>query len=259
MRLSCSRRLDRRALLPARPTSFGHGSVCPGDDALGLRWTLPPILLGSWLSGAGTALADPDPLETMSRVARDLDLQTRMPVDEPPAPEAHWSNFHWHIPGSVATWVLYGALAVGFVFVLLALRGTLPSLSRRSRLKGRQRDKAVLLPNDDALERMSHAGDDAEELARRGLFAEAMHILLLRSVAELRKRLEVTIADSLTSREILQRLALPDTGRRALADLISRVELVHFGKRAAGRDDYGACRASFDALIGAMRAPAVLA
>lgn len=225
----------------------------------GRGFTLLTILMGVWLCGAGLALADPDPIETMSRVARDLDLQTKMPADEPPPPDIKWSNVHWHIPGSVATWILYGALAVGFVFVILALRGTLPTLSRRSRLKARQRDAAVLLPNDEALGRMSEAGDDAEELARRGLFAEAMHMLLLRSVAELRKRLEVTIADSLTSREILQRLALPEVGRRALADLISRVELVHFGKRAAGRDDYGACRASFDALIGAMRRPAALA
>ncbi len=102
---------------------------------------------------------------------------------------------------------------------------------------------------------MAEAGDDADDLARAGRIAEAMHLLLLRALMEMRARLQITLADSLTSREILRKVVLPDDGRLALGELIGRVERVHFGAEPASLDDYGVCRGTFERLIGAMLAP----
>lgn len=198
------------------------------------------------------AAGAPDPVTTMANVVKDLGLQTQMPKDVTTPPAIPWSDVHWHIAGHVAELILWGAVAVGLGFALFALRDTFPTLSRRNRVK---LDKGTALPVAAAVERMYETGDDADDLARRGLLAKAMHMLLLRSLTELRKRLDVTIADSLTSREILQHVALPESGRAALADLIQRVEFVHFGRQVAAPDDYGACRASYEALIGAMGTP----
>ncbi len=211
-----------------------------------------PLTTAAAVSAAPAAAAKQDLVAVMAAVTHELDLQTTLPTAKTPPPPS--SDFHLHIPGTLAEWILWGALAVGVVFALFALRDVIPGLRRRPKLKAPAGE--VLPQTIEAVERMEETGDEADALARRGLLAEAMHMLLLRSLAELRQRLGVTLADSLTSREILQRLTLPDVGRQALADLIHRVEFVHFGKRPAGPDDYGACRASYEQLIGAMLSPA---
>lgn len=214
-------------------------------------WLL--VLAAAPVLAAGTPAAR-DLAKAMADVTRELDLQTSLPTDKPPPAPTPPSDFHLHIPGTLAEWILWGALGIGVLFALYALRDVIPGLrKRRARLKVPL--GAVLPQTIEAVERMEETGDEADALARRGLLAEAMHMLLLRSLIELRQRLGITLADSLTSREILQRLTLPDIGRQALGDLIQRVEFVHFGKRAAGPDDYGACRASYERLIGAMLGP----
>ena len=221
--------------------AFGRSSFAGAMLVSGIVW-----------HGA-VAAAPSSPTETMAQVARDLGLQAKMPVPDPPEREIHFSDTHWHISGDLSTWVLVGALALALGFALYALRDALPFGSRRPRDKAGP--GAIVLPNDAVVERLTAAGDDAQDLAREGLFAQAMHVLLLRSLVELRKRLDVTIADSLTSREIVERLTLPDRGRAALADLIERVERVHFGRRVAGSGDYDAARQSFETLLGIMRTP----
>src|SRR5262249_10252575 len=92
----------------------------------------------------------------------------------------------------------------------------------------------------------------ADDLARQGRFVDAMHVLLLQGLADIRRYLSEEHADSLTSREILRSTKLSDTGREPLRDIIARVEWTYFGKHPAEREDYAACRASFDALARAL-------
>jgi hypothetical protein len=88
----------------------------------------------------------------------------------------------------------------------------------------------------------------ADELAARGRFVEAMHLLLLHGLAHIRQRLDQQFSDSLTSREILYSTNLPEAARASLRDVVGRVELTYFGQRPAGLADYTACRESFNAL-----------
>jgi hypothetical protein len=92
----------------------------------------------------------------------------------------------------------------------------------------------------------------ADDLARQGRFVDAMHVLLLQGLADIRRHLGEQFADSLTSREILRSTKLSEAGRGPLRDIIARVEWTYFGKHPAERDDYAACRASFDALARAV-------
>jgi hypothetical protein len=82
------------------------------------------------------------------------------------------------------------------------------------------------------------ATGSADQLARAGRFAEALHALLLQAIAELSRRCEV--AGSLTTRELLHSAAatLRDDGQAALRELAASVERVHFGGRAALEEDY---------------------
>jgi len=86
---------------------------------------------------------------------------------------------------------------------------------------------------------------DADELARRGQFGEAVHALLLRTLQELARRLPERLPPSLTSREILARVRLPDDARHALAALVGAVEVSHFGGVESAETDFQHCRSHF--------------
>jgi hypothetical protein len=92
----------------------------------------------------------------------------------------------------------------------------------------------------------------ADELARQGRFVEAMHTLLLQSLADIRLRLDERFADSLTSREILRSARLPERGRAPLREIIARVEWTYFGEHPAEAADYQACRQRFGELAEAL-------
>jgi Domain of unknown function (DUF4129) len=93
----------------------------------------------------------------------------------------------------------------------------------------------------------------ADELAAQGRYVEAMHVLLLQGLADIRARLEEQFADSLTSREILRGARLNPAGRSSLREIIAAVERTYFGGYPAQGDDYATCRRNFDALRRVLR------
>jgi hypothetical protein len=127
-------------------------------------------------------------------------------------------------------------------------------MGRSSRIDAASERQTGLPPL--SIERLEEAQIDADDLAREGRIVEAMHLLLLRSLAELRRSLDLRFADSLTSREILSRLRLPKRALGALTDIVARVEFAYFGNRQTGEEDYQACRRSFADLTSAVRAVA---
>ncbi|MFT3696170.1 MAG: hypothetical protein QM831_23730 [Kofleriaceae bacterium] len=100
---------------------------------------------------------------------------------------------------------------------------------------------------------------DAEELAARGEYTEAIHTLLLRTLQELVRSTSVRVSPAMTSREILARVPLLADSREALAGLISAVEMTHFRGTAATLEDYVFCRDQFHKFATAFRAGGVQA
>jgi hypothetical protein len=210
------------------------------------------LLLLAILSPLPAASAQ-DAAQTAQDVAQRLGLQTQLPLAAPEERELQIALPKlWHLNGDLAQIILYAALAVGIGFALYSLRDQLPAFgSRRLTV---QRPDAVA--QAAAVERMVETQMEADELAGQGNYAEAMHALLLRGLSEMRRRLQVSFADSLTSREVLRVLDLPQTGKTSLADIIRRVEFVYFGLRPAGSEDYAACRSSYEALTMTMQGKA---
>ncbi|MET3780046.1 uncharacterized small protein (DUF1192 family) [Brevundimonas sp. 1080] len=88
---------------------------------------------------------------------------------------------------------------------------------------------------------------DADALAARGLYADAAHLLLLRSVQDIEQRQPRAVRVSLTTREIARLKALPDAARPAF-DLIGRmVERSLFGGAPVGALDFADCRKAYEA------------
>lgn len=128
-------------------------------------------------------------------------------------------------------------------------------------------DPDVALPAEDADAAVKAATaaiidkplGDADELAARGEFVEAIHTLLLRTLQELAKSAAVRVERSHTSREILARVPLAPDARDALGVLITYVELTHFGDEPAGANDYARCREQFNRFATAFRAGLAIA
>ena len=90
--------------------------------------------------------------------------------------------------------------------------------------------------------------EDYESLAARGEYAEALHALLLRSIALILDR-GVALSSALTSREILRQVPLDDAERDALSTLVGATEVTHFGGRGATEADYLRCRDLFESIV----------
>src|SRR5512140_1085354 len=152
---------------------------------------------------------------------------------------------------SLMTWLMWGMVIVMGVLIVFWIA------SEFSKYGG-----DAELPADEPAARMQAAVDaiidrpleDADELARRGLFAEAIHTLLLRTLQELVRSAAVRVAPAMTSREILARVPLLADARSALADLITAVEITHFGDEPANAADYDRCRRQFHVFAQAFRA-----
>jgi hypothetical protein len=77
---------------------------------------------------------------------------------------------------------------------------------------------------------------------------------LLQGLDEMRMRLNLRFADSLTSREIISRADAPAGAKAALRDIIRWVEHAYFGDHPVDRTDYDTCRRSYLTLDGILRA-----
>ena len=200
------------------------------------------------LAAVGTLIAV-SPLAAQSaveRAARDsiaeLGLQTQLPAGEPEA-----GPWNLRIPPEF----VWGALLCGLVLLLYSFRDMLPIWRLRPGrgFEASAPDQATPLAAASA----DTAASAADDLGRQGRFVEAIHMLLLLSLSEMRRHLGERFADSLTSREILRGSRLSAPGRASLREIVTRVEWTYFGGYPATFDDYTACRQSFENLIRALQ------
>ena len=200
---------------------------------LRFRRGLAGLLAGSLLFGAASAQS-PDPEKAARDSIRALDLQTDLPHQRSTEP------IKLQLPQEVV-WLL---LACGAAFVLYSMRDLLTFRRRPTDDWG---DSGPDGP-DGGTRSDATALAAADEFARQGRFVEAMHTLLLQSLADIRRRLGIEFANSLTSREILRGTRLPPQGRASLRAIVAAVEWTYFGGYPAALADYNACRRSFEDL-----------
>jgi hypothetical protein len=164
-----------------------------------------------------------DPHEALERLEREGFLP-------PPPPEGLGAIMR------VIFWVFVIACGCFLVFAIvhfIAQRGRHPDAQQA--LAG-STDRAVRVGEDaPSLSRQAH--DDAEHLAAEGRFAEAIHVLLLRTLTELGRK-EGRFSVDLTSREILAKVRVREDPRQALKVLVGSVEKSLFAQRPVDRMDY---------------------
>ena len=199
------------------------------------RLVFAAIVVGCLATSPAAWPQSPGPAErSASDSIRSLNLQTELPQRQ------QRKSFPVQIPVEVVWLALIAAAGM----ILYLLRDSLP-FWRRSR---DQWDDTSAETQANATPGPIDALGAADQLSRYGRFVEAMHMLLLQSLAEIRQRLGVQFADSLTSREILRGTSLSPQGRAALREIVAAVEWTYFGGYPAEMRDYAACRRSFENL-----------
>jgi hypothetical protein len=229
--------MTRRATRNLRAASARYSLLAVRDLLFAICCSLLALFL---FCGPLPAQTPQEVQKTAEQVIRKLDLQTTLPRE----PERQ--RFTFRMPGEVLWLVIIVALGV----LIYAFRDYIP-IWRWGRGGAWTPDETAA----DGGEARAPAAvlGAADDLAAEGRFVEAMHVLLLQSLADIRAGLDEQFADSLTSREILRSSTkLSEAGRASLRDIINRVEWTYFGEHPAALPDYEACRASFNALIQAM-------
>lgn len=209
-----------------------------------MRRRMAAIAVG-WLAAATATVAapPPSPQSVVESVLSRESIQRDLPAPaEAPSP--------FKLNPELVRWLLRAGVMVGVVVIALSLRDSLPAWDRSRRLAAAEDG-----PERRGREALAAARLEADELARAGWYGEAMHVLLLRAVAELRERLRVAFADSLTSREIARRAPLDERGRAAFGGIVGDVEAVVFGEFEADAAAYDACRDKFETLRESLAAP----
>lgn len=87
---------------------------------------------------------------------------------------------------------------------------------------------------------------EADALAQQGRYAEAAHLLLFRSVADIEERLPDFLRPALTSRDIAQAPALPAPARSAFSSIARVVERGIFAARPVDETGWREARAAYE-------------
>ena len=163
----------------------------------------------------------------------EQNIQRQLPIA---APRTTRSASGFGIPTAFA-WGLLAAAVVGIAALALWLAGF--GLDTAAITPGRSRGQTGVEPRREP-ERAIPADwlRVADDLARRGRFGEAIHLLLLGVLGTLRA--DVPTSRAATAREIARATVGPH--RERLNALVRASELVHFGGRSATREQFEACR-----------------
>jgi hypothetical protein len=236
------------------------------------RWIAGLIALVIWAGAGATgevagpgdtpALEDTPGLEEVhAEWRRDEALQLERPQAEPEAAAPRvrrempgWQRWLSDVLGAffeaigpvfrVLFYVLVAGIALAIIWFVLNRVFDL-----KFARKGRARQEIVESRVEDIRPDARRARtllEEADALAREGQFAQAVHLLLFRSIEDIQERREGGLPRSLTAREIGALGALPQRARSALAPIIGVVEHSFFGGRDVDRSGWETARASYE-------------
>jgi hypothetical protein len=173
------------------------------------------------------------------------DIQFEMTAAKPPEIPP-WMRWLARQLGEVAPymgWVLLACAAIGAAIIVYLVVSALI----RTRHSGdanavAEQDVAAWRPTEKAARALLA---DAEALAARGRYEEAVHLLLQRSLEDIQRHRPRLLRPALTSREIAGSEWMPGIVRRTFAAMAAPVERSLFGGRSLARTDWEEARAAY--------------
>ena len=184
------------------------------------------------------------------KLVQDSTLQFDLvrPVDQPPTEPPSWLQAIGEILSALApllTYVFWGgvALIVAFIIFFVAREVLAVRFGFKPKRPARTHPEPEWRPTAQAARTLLA---DADALADKGLYAEAAHLLLLRSIDDLDSRRPQTVKPALTTRDIGSLTALPEAARPAFAKIARVVELSLFGGSYVDAAAFADCRRAYE-------------
>lgn len=148
--------------------------------------------------------------------------------------------------GPYMIYLFWGAVIIGIAIIALLLvleaRGVAWRLPwRRTRKEAEEKDE--WRPDAGAAQILL---SEADALAARGAYDEAVHLLLRRSVADIATRLPDFLRPSLTARDIAAAGSIPTRPRAAFSEIARIVESALFARRPVGAEGWQRARGAYE-------------
>ncbi len=205
--------------------------------------------------GLAQAVSDPgavNPGAVAREIIADGPYQTELDLAKPR--EAQKRNWDWSWLRDLFSFSDSMAPAVRAILYILCIAGICLILFAVFRgLSGRFRQNAGIAEEIDEASvtirtrRFDGVGtlSDADALAEAGRYAEAVRVLMFRSLEFLRSGIGDALFPYLTSREILLISGLDAAERDALRRIVATEEVSHFGEARLNAEAYQICRRDF--------------
>ena len=196
------------------------------DIQFDLKRRAPPVQTPAWLRALG------DWLRSIFRpIGRFIDWLGSFIPDAPYARILLWSVL---IAGLVAIgWMIWTRMQEGAWRMPRLRRSRMPEM-----IEAEEEWQPEAAPVRAWLE-------EADRLAEEGLYAEAAHHLLLRSVEDIGRRRPGLVQPAITSRDLARASAVPQRARQLFSGIAAVVERSLFGGRAVDAQDWAECRAAY--------------
>lgn len=176
---------------------------------------------------------------------RGKDLQFDPSVTPKPPDLPNWLMAILEKIAPLLVYVFWGGLILGAAVILYFLGRELVA----TRWPSPGKKKPVVLGDEAWRPSVAKARtllEDADRLAAAGRFAEAVHLILFRSIEDIEGKRPDLIRPALTSRDIAQLDGVPERVRRTFSEIARVVERSFFGGRAVGADEFAACRQAYE-------------
>lgn len=148
----------------------------------------------------------------------------------------NWFAIKWGI------WIVAGLIVCYAIYVLI--RKFWPLLAKIKPIAaGPQETQEEWRPTPAQARQLL---SESDALAARGLYSQAVHLLLLRSIEDIDERRPHLVRPMLTSREIAGLGALPEQARAAFGGIARVVERTLFAGDDIGAAEFARCRRDYE-------------
>jgi hypothetical protein len=181
----------------------------------------------------------------------DKSIQFDLPAYVPPQPP-DWLKPLLDLLSSLGPYMIYlfwGAVISGAAIILLLVFLEMKGIAWRlpwQRARRETEAEEAWRPDAGAAQILL---SEADALAARGDYDEAVHLLLRRSVADIAGRLPDFLRPSLTARDIAAAPSIPARARSAFTEIARIVEAALFARRPVGAEGWREARGAYERFV----------
>ncbi|NYF30452.1 MULTISPECIES: DUF4129 domain-containing protein [Sphingopyxis] len=202
----------------------------------------------------GGWLLDPELIDPgYSQTIAGGEIQTAFPPPPPPPPPTpEWLKsllgalgdfFEWSAPAvKPLMWIAVALLLLFLLYHFVPAFARWVDTLRYGRKRGGDTDDHVGQAEAGAARALLA---EADALAAEGRFAEAVHLLLYRSVEDIEGRRPGLVKPAMTSRDLAEANDLPSVARGAFSRIARAVEISLFGGRLIDAGAWEQCRSAY--------------